>query len=185
MKTWITSDLHFGHKNIMTFCPDTRHRYKGDVDYMNEEMIREWNERIAPEDLTYILGDVAFCGAQKATEFVQRLNGRKILIEGNHDVKLVKNQDFRDCFEEITPYKKIVVDGTIVVMFHYPIAEWDQMHRGSVHFHGHLHGGVSGLEQYRAADVGMDATGYIAVSLYNAITLALSGEIKGHHQKGE
>jgi calcineurin-like phosphoesterase family protein len=185
MKTWITSDLHFGHKNIMTFCPVTRARYKGDVDYMNEMMVQEWNEMVAPEDLTYILGDVAFCGAQKATEFMQRLNGRKILIEGNHDVKLVKHQPFRDCFEEITQYKKIVVDGTNVIMFHYPIAEWDQMHRGAVHFHGHLHGEKSGLEQYRAVDVGMDATWRIVTKLDTAIAWALEGDIKGHHQKGD
>jgi calcineurin-like phosphoesterase family protein len=69
----------------------------------------------------------------------------------------------------------------MVTMFHYPIAEWDQMHRGSVHLHGHLHGGVSGLEQYRARDVGMDATGQIAVSMDWIVADAMKGEIKGHH----
>jgi hypothetical protein len=66
-------------------------------------------------------------------------------------------------------------------MFHYPIAEWDQMHRGSVHFHGHLHGGVSGLEKYRCRDMGMDATGAIAITLERAIADAMHGEIKSHH----
>jgi hypothetical protein len=55
------------------------------------------------------------------------------------------------------------------------------MHRGSVHLHGHLHGGVSGLEQYRARDVGMDATGQIAVSMDWIVADAMKGEIKGHH----
>ena len=44
MKTYITSDLHFGHTNIMKFCPVTRARFKNDVDYMNEQMVKEWNE---------------------------------------------------------------------------------------------------------------------------------------------
>jgi calcineurin-like phosphoesterase family protein len=66
-------------------------------------------------------------------------------------------------------------------MFHYPIAEFDQMHRGAVHFHGHLHGGKSGLERYRVLDVGMDATGMIAISMEEAIAKALKGKIKGHH----
>ena len=66
-------------------------------------------------------------------------------------------------------------------MFHYPIAEWDQMHRGALHFHGHLHGGANGLEKYRALDVGMDATGEIVITLDRAIRMIKDKEIKGHH----
>ena len=83
MKTWVTSDLHFGHKNIMSFCPVTRARFRNDVAYMNEQMVIEWNAMIAPEDTVYILGDVAFLPAAKAAEYMMRCNGSKILIEGN------------------------------------------------------------------------------------------------------
>jgi calcineurin-like phosphoesterase family protein len=181
MKNWITSDLHFGHKNIIGFCPETRARFRNDVNYMNEQMVKEWNDLIAPEDTVYILGDVAFLPAAKATEYVRRLNGCKILIQGNHDRKLLQDADFRSCFEEIHHYLDVQCNETKVVMFHYPIAEFDQQHRGSVHFHGHLHGGVSGLEHYRVLDVGMDATGMIAISMEDAIKKALKGRIKGHH----
>ena len=182
MKTYITSDLHFGHKNIMNFCPVSRARFRNDVDYMNEAMVREWNEIVEPQDLVYILGDVAFLPAQKAAEFMRRCNGRKILVQGNHDRKTLNDPVFRGCFEEIHHYLDINYNGTKVCMFHYPIAEWDQMHRGSVHFHGHLHGGESGLEKYRARDMGMDATGFIVVEMERAIADAVKGEIKGHHK---
>jgi hypothetical protein len=66
-------------------------------------------------------------------------------------------------------------------MFHYPIAEWDQMHRGALHFHGHLHGGTSGMEEFRCRDMGMDATGYIVIEMERAISDAMTGKIKGHH----
>jgi calcineurin-like phosphoesterase family protein len=181
MKTYITSDLHFGHKNIMKFCPATRARFRDDVDYMNEAMVREWNEIVKPEDLVYILGDVAFLPAPKAVEYMQRLNGRKILVQGNHDRKLLQDADFRGCFEEVHHYLDINYNGTKCVMLHYPIAEWDQMHRGAVHFHGHLHGGESGMEQYRCRDMGIDATGQIAVLMEDAIRDAMRGKIKGHH----
>ena len=46
---------------------------------------------------------------------------------------------------------------------------------------GHLHGGTSGLEPYRALDVGMDATGRIVVEMEYAIARAMPGTIKGHH----
>ena len=181
MTTWITSDLHFGHTNIMKFCPQSRARYNNDVDYMNEEMVLEWNATIAPDDTVYILGDVAFLPAAKAVSIMQRLNGSKILIEGNHDRKLLNDPVFRRCFVEIHQYLCITYEKTRVVMFHFPILEWDQMHRGAVHFHGHLHGNTSGLEKYRARDMGMDATGSIAITMEQAIADAMTGEIKRHH----
>jgi len=182
MKTYITSDLHFGHTNIMKFCPVSRARFRNDVAYMNEAMVKEWNEIVEPDDLVYILGDVAFLPAQKAAEFMRRCNGRKILVQGNHDRKTLNDPVFRGCFEEIHHYLDINYNGTKVCMFHYPIAEWDQMHRGSVHFHGHLHGGESGLEKYRARDMGMDATSFIVTEMERAIADAVKGEIKGHHK---
>lgn len=183
MKTFITSDLHLGHQNIMKFCPESRARFRNEVDYMNEAMVREWNDLIEPADLVYILGDVAFLPAQKAAEYMKRCNGTKILVEGNHDRKALNDPTFRKCFKEVHKYLDINYNGTKVVMFHYPIAEWDQMHRGAVHFHGHLHGGTSGMEKFRCRDMGMDATGMIAISMEDAIKDAMKGEIKGHHAK--
>jgi calcineurin-like phosphoesterase family protein len=185
MKTWVTSDLHWGHANIMKFCPVSRARFRNDVAYMNEAMVNEWNALIGTADLVYILGDVAFLPAPKATEYMRRLNGTKILVEGNHDKKLLKDFQFRAEFGEVHPYLDINYNGTKVVMFHYPIAEWDQMHRGSVHLHGHLHGSTSGMEKFRCRDMGIDATGMIAISMEDAIKDALKGEIKGHHQTGD
>ena len=181
MKTWVTSDLHFGHKNIMSFCPESRARFRNDVDYMNEQMVKEWNDLIEPEDTVYILGDIAFMSGSVAGRTVMRLNGNKILIEGNHDKKTLLDSTFRGAFEEVHKYLDIIYNGTKVVMFHYPIAEWDQMHRGSVHLHGHLHGNTSGMEKFRCRDMGMDATGMIAISMEDAIKDAMRGEIKGHH----
>ena len=185
MTDFVTSDLHFGHTNIMKFCPVTRGRFNNDVSYMNEAMIMEWNAVVKPEDHTYILGDVCFAPWEKAVGYLSRLNGTKTLVAGNHDKKLLKSREFRDQFVEIRDYMDINVGGTKVVMFHYPIAEWDQMHRGAVHLHGHLHGGHSGLEPYRARDVGMDATGMIVRKLESVVSEALRGAIKGHHQKGD
>ena len=181
MKTWVTSDLHFGHKNIMSFCPDSRRRFRNDVDYMTEAMIKEWNDLIGPVDTVYILGDVAFLSGHNAALVMMRLNGIKILVEGNHDRKTLMDVNFRNEFKEVHKYLDITYNGTKVVMFHYPIAEWDQMHRGSVHLHGHLHGGISGMEKFRCRDMGMDATGMIAISMEDAIASAMKGEIKGHH----
>lgn len=181
MNTWITSDLHFGHANIMKFCPQSRARFNNDVNYMNEAMVIEWNSLVQPEDTVYILGDVAFLPAAKAVQYMKRCNGNKILVRGNHDRKLLNDPVFRSCFESVHDYLDITYNGHKIVMSHYPFLEWDQMHRGSLHFYGHLHGGVTNQEKYRCMDVGMDSTCMIVVEMERAIAAIANNEIKTHH----
>lgn len=164
----------------MKFCPVTRAGFR-DTDHMREQMIAEWNQSVAQEDVVYILGDVAFLPAVEAVAIMRRLHGRKILIEGNHDRKLLNDPVFRACFESVHSYLRFVHNGQLVISFHYPILEWDQMHRGSVHFYGHVHGKPTGLEQYRARDVAFDATGRVVSDLDLMIADALKGEIRSHH----
>lgn len=167
MKTYITSDLHFGHENIIKFCPKTRGHFK-DAAHMTSEMMRIWNETVDPEDTVYILGDVAFLPSQKAAEILNSLNGTKILIEGNHDRKALKDPVFRRCFKEIHKYYDTVYNGTFVVMFHYPIFDHNRAGHGSVMLHGHRHGSPTGIPG-RIMDVGYDATGKIVVELDSVI----------------
>jgi calcineurin-like phosphoesterase family protein len=149
---------------------------------MNEGIISLWNETVNPEDTVYILGDVAFMQGSEAAKYLRRMNGTKILIEGNHDHKQVKDQAFASCFESIHKYLEIYHDGTKVVLFHYPIHfEWNQAHRGSVHLYGHVHGKPTGLEDYRARDVGFDATGDIVTELGRIVSNAKQGKIPAHH----
>ena len=164
----------------MKFCPATRGHYP-DVDVMREDMIQNWNAAVDSEDVVYLLGDIAFLPAAEAVKIMQRLNGRKILIAGNHDRKLLNDPVFRRCFEEIHQYLEITYNKQFIVMCHYPFSEWNGMHRGSINFHGHLHGNPSGMEKYRSLDVGMDATGSIVTLIEDAINKALKGEIRSHH----
>lgn len=48
----------------------------------DEAMIQRWNSVISPRDKIYHLGDVAL--KTSSLEVLSRLNGRKILISGNH-----------------------------------------------------------------------------------------------------
>jgi hypothetical protein len=77
MKTYVTSDLHFGHANIKKFCPITRARFSDDTDHMNEVMIKEWNDIVEEKDVVYILGDVAFMQAEKAADAVSKAEAEK------------------------------------------------------------------------------------------------------------
>jgi calcineurin-like phosphoesterase family protein len=178
MTTWVTADLHFGHANILKFNPATR-PFANEHE-MNEKMVREWNAIVHHSDITYILGDVAFCNATKAVTFMKRLNGKKILIQGNHDYKLVKDPEFASCFEEIHLYHEIVFEKTKVCMFHYPIFDHNQSHHGSIMLHGHRHGTPHNIPG-RIMDVGMDATGEIVSNLSEVIKTLLKKPTQSHH----
>jgi len=77
----VTSDTHFGHRNIIPY----EDRPFKDVDEMDEALIENWNREVKKDDLVMHVGDLFLCGAKKAEEIAKRLNGRKILVKGNHD----------------------------------------------------------------------------------------------------
>jgi calcineurin-like phosphoesterase family protein len=181
MNTFITSDLHFDHANIIKYSPDTRGHF-ANVEEMNEGIIAGYNAIVGPDDLTYILGDISFSKPAKTVPHLQRLNGRKILVIGNHDEHLLKDAAFKNCFESIHQYLEIKHNGHKIVMFHYPIHAWHQAHRGSIHFFGHEHQNLLRIENYRAVNVGFDATGKVVSLIDDMIELALTGsELKSHH----
>jgi calcineurin-like phosphoesterase family protein len=81
MTVWFTSDLHFGHKNIIKY----ENRPFDSVDEMNEAIIYLWNDCIHEDDTVWILGDVAMGKITDSLPLVERLNGIKRLVPGNHD----------------------------------------------------------------------------------------------------
>jgi calcineurin-like phosphoesterase family protein len=111
------------------------------------------------------LGDVCFGSVTNAISVLQQLNGSKILIAGNHDHHNIKKPAFAECFTEIHTYLSIMYNNQKIVMFHFPIIEWDQVYRGSIHLYGHLHGTPVAMVHSRAMDVGMDATGNVVSEL--------------------
>lgn len=78
---YLTSDLHFGHKNIIKFCD----RPFPDVPTMNEMLIANWNSVVGPDDTVIILGDFAMGDRKENVPYAKRLMGKKILVTGNHD----------------------------------------------------------------------------------------------------
>jgi calcineurin-like phosphoesterase family protein len=94
---YFTSDLHFGHRNIIDYANrpfwDNKIVEKGGnvvleksaVDFMNESLIQNWNDIVGEDDTVYVLGDVAMGKIADSLPLVLKLNGNKFLIPGNHD----------------------------------------------------------------------------------------------------
>jgi calcineurin-like phosphoesterase family protein len=80
--TWIMADHHFNHKQILDFEPSRGSLSKRLGFESHEEMIIEnHNLLVAPTDIVLFLGDFSFASPSIAS----KLNGRKILVIGNHD----------------------------------------------------------------------------------------------------
>lgn len=149
---WFTSDLHFGHKNILMFCSHTRP--VSSVEEHDAAIIANWNKVVSPSDTVWILGDVALCNLSYANDCLGALNGELHLVQGNHD-KGVVNSACRKRFASIQDYKRLSVEGKSLVLFHFPIWEWEGMQYGAYHLFGHLHGNPHGVPG-RCVDIGLD-----------------------------
>jgi calcineurin-like phosphoesterase family protein len=130
---FLTSDTHFGHVNICNFT-----NYDGSpvrpwdsVEEMDEEMVKRWNDTVGPKDKVYHLGDVVI--NRKSLQILDRLNGDKVLIKGNHDIFPLK--DYVKYFRDIRAY--YVMNGFI--LSHIPVHK-ESIARFGANIHGHTHG---------------------------------------------
>ena len=97
MKRFITSDWHLGDNRFKRL---RREEFKDDKD-MVDSLVKNHNELVEPNDLVIVVGDVQFDQAEENwLHHVERFNGNKILIRGNHD-RIFEDSDFKPYFMEI------------------------------------------------------------------------------------
>lgn len=132
-RTWVYSDPHFYHANIVKFADQDGNKLRpwDDAEKMTEEMIQWYNELVGQDDRVYILGDVAFTPTHMKST-VGRLNGRKCLIPGNHEP--TKMRKYFDLFDDVRGY----VQRQGFIMSHIPIHP-NSLSRWKLNIHGHLH----------------------------------------------
>ena len=97
---YFISDTHFGHDAVYTFVNKDGSRVRDFADTAEEGdqvMIERWNSVVGQYDKVYHLGDVAF--PRRKLALLEQLNGKKILIKGNHDLFDLK--DYTKYFYDI------------------------------------------------------------------------------------
>jgi len=130
---FLVSDTHFGHTGVCRFTRNdgvTKLRPWDSAEEMDEAMVKAWNERVKPNDKVYHLGDVVI--NRRALPILNRLNGDKVLIRGNHDI--FKDEDYTPYFRSLRGYH--VMNG--MILSHIPIHS-ESLGRFGVNIHGHLH----------------------------------------------
>ncbi len=138
MKTFFSSDHHFGHRNILGFkrADGSPLRSFPNIEAHDETIILRHNSLVSPDDKVYLIGDVSM--DKKSLKQVTRLNGRKTLLLGNHDI--YNAEEYLKVVQNLRAVKVFPKHGLIVS--HYPIHP-RQFEGGTSRWkacvHGHTH----------------------------------------------
>lgn len=133
-KVFFTSDTHFGHANIITFC----NRPFKDVKEMNETLIENWNKVVGKDDIVFHLGDFCLGGPEEWTNILERLNGKIYLIVGNHDIRNIA-QGYRGNFEHIAMQMYIEIGKRKIFLNHCPFLCFGGAYKDTWQLFGHVH----------------------------------------------
>lgn len=134
---------------------------------MNETLISNYNSCVKSEDICYFLGDFCFGSDRDFNSYFHRLNGKIILIKGNHDKVTWKNKyKFHESYES---YKEVVINSQNITLCHYALRTWNRSHRSAWCLCGHSHGSLKeslpdSIDGGLLLDVGVDVHNYSPVS---------------------
>lgn len=165
--TWVAADHHFSHRNILTFKREDGSPLRDfkTIEEHDETIIANHNAVVDPQDRVYLLGDLCF--HKRNLSILDRLNGRLVLVKGNHDV--LKLNHYLPFVDDIRAY---VVqkdqDGHKVILSHIPIHP-DSVGRFGTNIHGHLH--YQKINDERYVCVSLEHTNYSPIEIHTALKL--------------
>lgn len=189
---YLTSDMHFGHRNVIRFC----NRPFADEKEMCKILIDNWNSVVKPNDFVFNLGDFSWwTGRHEVKKLVEHLKGKKYFIPGNHCkegmYELVDDPDFHECNDIVVLYVRgqeddpRFVDNKVyeIILCHYPLTCWSHSNfTNCFQFFGHIHskagmplvefGEEIPIKPRKQMDVGVDRWNYKPIDLFDAIKAA-------------
>ena len=201
-RVYITSDIHYGHKNICRGTTNWRTpegevpinstRDFDSIEQMNSAIVDKINSKVGQEDTLIMLGDIAFGGFENIGIFLDRLVCKNIyLILGNHDHHIKNDRGYiKERFIAVRDYVELNIDGVNFVLCHYPLASWHGLNKGVIHLHGHVH--LSAQNKWgngKKLDVGLDGNNLYPYSITEIVHMMDKREIgsdisNDHHLDG-
>ena len=202
-KLWYTSDTHYNHANICSATtkwadPVTCREFKS-LEHMNAHLVGNINEVVGQDDILFHLGDWSFGGFEQIQEFRDSIVCKNVhIITGNHDHHIENNKEgIQSLFSSVNKYLNLVVkynigtplmDEARFALMHFPIASWDNMARGAIHLHGHVHLPFDKrIGRGKMMDVGVDGNGLYPIEMSEVLALMDKQPIKSmfsfdHHE---
>ena len=201
-RLWFTSDTHYNHANICSATtkwidPVTCREFKS-LEHMNAHLVGNINEVVGQDDILFHLGDWSFGGFESIQKFRDQIVCKNIhIVTGNHDHHIENNREnCQKLFSSVNKYVELNVkwpvgpemhDATFVLM-HFPIASWNNMARGAIHLHGHVHFNPNmRLQGGKMMDVGCDGNNLYPNDMSEILAIMRNRPIKSifnfdHHE---
>ena len=158
-KIWFTADLHFLHPKIVGICnrPTT-------IEEHDEWLLDRINSVVGKKDELWILGDVSMGSKEKTEKILDRMNGQKRLVLGNHDDNIKLSTRFKtiDMIKDFN-FNSPSYPNLHIVLCHYPMLSWNRKVHGATHLYGHVHGRLPGVGL--SFDAGIDANNWYPITL--------------------
>lgn len=129
---YFIGDMHLGHAGSLIM--DNRPFLS--VEEMDDALIQNWNSRVTNRDTGFIVGDLTMKGETSAIQYLKRLNGKKVLVKGNHDRVSTETAKY---YDEVTPYLEMQENGIKVIVCHYPMLFYNRQHTSAVMLYAHVH----------------------------------------------
>lgn len=202
-KLWFTSDTHYHHANICSATtkwtnPVTIREFKT-LEHMDAMLVGNINEMVGQDDILFHLGDWSFGGFEKIQELRDKIVCKNVhLILGNHDQHITNNREgIRNLFSSVNKYLELSVKWNVgtplmgqqtFVLMHFPIASWNDMARGAIHLHGHVHlSPKHRIGPGKMMDVGCDGNVLYPIEMRTVLSLMNNQPIKSmltvdHHE---
>lgn len=157
MKYFVISDTHFSHSNIIKYC----NRPFASTEEMDEILIKNWNETVSNNDIIIHLGDIGLGKKEYIESIIKRLNGKKMLIKGNHDNW--SDQFYKDAGFDYVSKFPIVYGGTpenngFYILSHAPLILSETT--PYFNFYGHVHNDNKYIDTATSKCVCVERIGY-------------------------
>jgi calcineurin-like phosphoesterase family protein len=202
-KLWFTSDTHYNHGNICSATtkwtdPVTCREFES-LEKMNAYLVGNINEKVGQDDILFHLGDWSFGGFEQIELFRNQIVCKNIhIITGNHDHHIENNKEgIQSLFSSVNKYLNLNVKWNVgtplmgeqrFALMHFPIASWDNMARGAIHLHGHVHFPADKrIGVGKMMDVGCDGNELYPIEMGEVLKLMREQPIKSmfefdHHE---
>ena len=201
-RLWFTSDTHYNHANICSSTtkwtnPVTIREFKS-LEHMNSHLVGNINEMVGQDDVLFHLGDWSFGGFESIEQFRNQIVCQNVhIITGNHDHHIQNNRgDCQKLFSSVNKYVELNVKWPVgpemhdanFVLMHFPIASWNNMARGAIHLHGHVHFNPSmRLQEGKMMDVGCEGNNLYPIDMSEILSIMKNRPVKSlfskdHHE---
>lgn len=176
MTIFFTADTHFGHEKAIKYHSDNKKIRPWDtVDDQDTALINNWNSLVSANDLVYHIGDV-YDTTVESKGWVDKLNGKKILIKGNIDTD--DNSEYLNYFNEVyNNFHVVDLNGQRILLSHnYTTINNLNKYNCTLNIHGHLHADC--VQDPRYFCVSLERTNFYPISTGQLLLTVRENQLK-------